>query len=320
MCTSVGNAKRDVNRRQRRSVTNDHRRNSVAFGLKISKSGGLYILITLLLGFAAVNTGNNLLFLVVSGLLAFMSVTGLAGMSNIKRLIPDLLPSDEVYAGIPVSFDLSVRNISCYLPSFLIHLTYVDSQPVLLPVVTKSSVKHVSVQAVFSKRGLLPLGRVTISSPYPVGFFVRYWTFELDRLVTVFPHPLASSCVNGGDDSNSSGLTMRPERGHSGDVERIYPYTGSEPLRLIHWKHSARSEELHVKEFGRHATTPVEIDLDMVGGCDVEERLSRATWLVQRWLPVRPVGLKLGAVTIPAGSGRQHGLKLLKELALYDSH
>ena len=64
----------------------------MAFGLKINTSGALYVLVTLLIGFAAVNTGNNLLFLVVSGLLAFMSVTGLAGMYNIKKLISRVFP------------------------------------------------------------------------------------------------------------------------------------------------------------------------------------------------------------------------------------
>ena len=59
----------------------------------------MYIAITLLLGFAAVNTGNNLLFLVVSGLLAFMSVTGLAGMTNLKGLTPELVPPVEIFAG-----------------------------------------------------------------------------------------------------------------------------------------------------------------------------------------------------------------------------
>jgi len=52
----------------------------------------------------------------------------------------------------------------------------------------------------------------------------------------------------------------------------------------------------------------------------VEERLSRAAWLVQRWGRERPVGLLLGGRTIPAGIGKRHSLMLLKELALYGSN
>jgi hypothetical protein len=46
--------------------------------LRLSKAGASYIALTLLTGFAAVNTGNNLLFLVVSALLAFMAVSGIS--------------------------------------------------------------------------------------------------------------------------------------------------------------------------------------------------------------------------------------------------
>ena len=105
----------------------------------------------------------------------------------------------------------------------------------------------------------------------------------------------------------------------SGELERIYPYSGSEPLRMIHWKHSARSHDFLVKGFGRSVVAPLVIDLDALPGQGVEERLSRAAWLVQRWVRERPVGLMLGGRVLPAGMGKQHGLKLLKELAVYGS-
>ncbi len=280
----------------------------------------IYILITLLLGFAAVNTGNNLLFLVVAGLLAFMSVTGLAGMYNIKQLIPDLLPPKEIYAGIPAPFVLSVRNTKRYLPSFLIRLEYSAGQSIVFPVIPKKSESKGSVLIIFSQRGLVSLGTVTISSPYPVGFFTRFWKFEIRSRVTVFPRPLASSLSGIGDESPAFGTGLRRERGVSGELERIYPYTASEPLRMIHWKHSARSHDLLVKGFGRTVVAPLVIDPDTMPGQGIEERLSRAAWLVQRFVRERPVGLILSGRVFPAGIGSLHGLKLLKELALYDGN
>lgn len=250
-----------------------------------------------------------------------MSVTGLAGMLNIKGLVPDLLLPDEIYAGIPAPFHISISNTGKLLPSFIVTLECpLASQPVLFPVIPADSVKYGTLQMTFARRGEQSLGRVTINSPYPVGFFIRYWTYEINHIATVFPRPIASSYIDGGGDKPASGISVRPERGHSGDIEKISPYTGSEPLRMVHWKHSARSDELHVKEFSRHLATPVEIDLDKVFGRDLEERISGAAWLVQRWVPERPVGLRMAERAIPAGIGRQHGLKLLNELALYDSH
>jgi len=276
-------------------------------------------LITLLLGFAAVNTGNNLLFLVVAGLLAFMSVTGLAGMYNIKHLVPDLHPPDEMYAGMPAPFRLSVKNGKRYLPSFLIQLECHAGTTLVFPVVTRNSVGYSTVLLSFPRRGRVPLGRITISSPYPVGFFTRFWSFEISDSVIVFPCPISADLHWDGDDSPVSGTGIRPERGLSGELERIYPYSGSEPLRMIHWKHSARSHDLLVKGFGKSVVAPLVIDPTVLAGEGVEEQLSRAAWLVRRWTRERPVGLLLGNRVYPPGIGKQHSLLLLKELALYGS-
>jgi uncharacterized protein (DUF58 family) len=259
------------------------------------------------------------LFLVVSGLLAFMSVTGLAGMYNIKKMIPDLHPPEEVYAGIPAPFRLSVRNSKRHLPSFLIRLECGSGQSLVFPVVIQKSASDDTVLFTFSRRGRVPLGRITVSSPYPVGFFTRYWSFEIDGTVTVFPRPIATDSDGSNEDSPAIGSGLRPERGMSGELERIYPYSGSEPLRMIHWKHSARSHDLLVKGFGRSVVAPLVIDLDALTGQGTEERLSRAAWLVQRWVRERPVGMRIGGRLLPAGIGKQHGLALLKELALYGS-
>lgn len=275
------------------------------------------MLITLLLGFSAVNTGNNLLFLVVSGLLAFMSVTGLAGMYNIKKLIPDLHPPEEIYAGIPAPFRLSVKNNKRFLTSFLIRIEYLADQKLVFPVLLRNSERDSTVMLTFNQRGLIPVGDITISSPYPVGFFTRYWRFALNNTVVVFPHPIWTGSSGSGDESPAMGSGFQRNRGVSGELERIYPYSGTEPLRMIHWKHSARSHDLLVKDFGRSMATPLEINLDMLAGIGVEERLSRAAWLVKRWVKERPVGLVLGGRVFTAGIGKQHGLMLLKELAIY---
>ena len=246
-----------------------------------------------------------------------MSVTGLAGMYNIKKLIPDLHPPDEIFAGIPAPFRMSVKNTKRHLPSFLIRVEALSGQNLVFPVLKQKTVSDGSILFTFNQRGQVPLGRITISSPYPVGFFTRYWSFEIDGTVTVFPCPVASVSSGSGEDSPASGAGSRRDRGLTGELERIYPYSGSEPLRMIHWKHSARSDDLLVKGFGSSVVAPLVIDLDTLPGQGIEERLSRAAWLVQRWVRERPVGMILGGRVLPVGMGRQHGLALLRELALY---
>jgi uncharacterized protein (DUF58 family) len=269
------------------------------------------------LGFSAVNTGNNLLFLVVSGLLAFMSVTGLAGMYNLKRLTPELLPPSEVFAGSAALFRLRISNSKKYLPSFLIRVSCSTGQSATFPVIAAATVAEKNVSLLFSQRGPAVLDTITISSPFPVDFFTRFWTFTGEDTCIIYPRLIAVTAAGTCSDRRSSGNASTPDRGQDGELERIAGYSGREPLRMVHWRLSARVDELLVKEFGCQTAPPLVIDLDSLAGSTQEERISQAAWLVRRWVHQQPVGLHCGGRTIPAASGRIHGALLLKELALY---
>lgn len=272
---------------------------------------------TLLLGFSAVNTGNNLLFLIVSGLLAFMSVTGMAGMLNLKGLTPELLPPTEVFAGSATLFRLRITNTKRRLPSFLIRAHSSNGQGAIYPVIPPNAVVEKTVSLTFPSRGPTGLGTITLSSPFPVDFFTRFWTFNCADEIVVFPRLMPGALSGAGPEQRSIGIATRREKGQDGELERIAAYSGREPLRVIHWKLSARGNDLLVKDFGRQTTPPLVIDLDTLAGSSLEERISQAAWLVRRWVLERPVGLCRGGRTIPPAAGRVQGALLLKDLALY---
>ncbi|GFE60463.1 hypothetical protein AOG2_10510 [Geobacter sp. AOG2] len=253
----------------------------------------------------------------VSGLLAFMSVTGYVGMRNIKGLTPEVLPPAELFAGTAATFCLRLHNNKRHVTSFLIRLECPGGQGVTFPLIGCGASAEGKVALTFADRGHAAIDRITVSSPFPVNFFTRYWTFAADNRFVVFPHLLAGMTVGNDGETERQGNSIRQGRGQDGELERIAAYSGSEPLRMIHWKLSARSEDLQVKEFGSQAVPPLIIDLDGLPGRDLEQRISRAAWLVRRWVGLRPVGLRWGGRIIPAGTGRRHGMKLLTELALY---
>jgi uncharacterized protein (DUF58 family) len=107
-------------------------------------------------------------------------------------------------------------------------------------------------------------------------------------------------------------------KGQEGDISHIGDYRGGEPLKLIHWKLSARHDRLKVKELSAASHTPVTIDLDAIPATGLEQKLSCCTYLVTRLLRSgRPTGLKSATMEIAPDSTRQHKLKLLKVLATY---
>lgn len=246
-----------------------------------------------------------------------MSVTGVAGMLNLKGLTPEIIPPDEVFAGTPAHFSVRISNRKRLIHSFLIRLECSGCQQVVLPLIARRGTVSTIAGFTFSERGRMNLSRLTLSSPFPVGFFTRYWSFDLDTSFVVFPRLQPCSAAGGESGERKRGMDASLARGLDGELERISAYTGREPLRMIHWKLSARSDELLVKEFGRQAAQPLVIDPDRQPGRNLEERISIAAWLVKQWVAKRPVGLVLDGRVIPAEAGHRHGLRLLTELALY---
>ena len=84
----------------------------------VTKEGMAYLALTLVIGIAALNTGNNLLFLVVSAMLAAILVSGIASAAVLRGLKLEVSLPIQIFAGRTVSTRLSVHNARRFLPSF----------------------------------------------------------------------------------------------------------------------------------------------------------------------------------------------------------
>ncbi|UFS70828.1 DUF58 domain-containing protein [Geomonas sp. RF6] len=272
---------------------------------------------TLGLGVAAVNTGNNLLFLIVSAMLGFMAVSGLMGWLNIRNLEVRLQVPDEVYAGVQTLVSVLIINRRRFLPSFLIRIALCGTEA-LCTVVERGGAQKVSFLHAFPERGLHTITCAVVGSSFPVHFFVRRRQVPVQSSVTVFPAPRSFPVATpvAPPDAGSDLTPLSP--GYDGELVKISDYRGGESLKLIHWRLSAKHEVFKVKELSATADEPVIIEPELLPGRNMEDRLSHGAYLINRLLKVgRPVGLKVGEKRVAAGNTRQHRLQLLGELALY---
>jgi uncharacterized protein (DUF58 family) len=272
---------------------------------------------TLLLGVAAVNTGNNLLFLVVSAMLGFMAVSGLLGWLNIRGLSVSVRTPDEVYAGVPTLITLRVENRKKLLPSFLISATLSGASTSFL-LLDPRRPETGSLLVSFPARGRQLLAAATISSPFPVNFFVRSIGVAVRGEVLVFPAPRPATlpAAQGNPETGTAQSLSAP--GHDGELAKISDYRGGESLKLIHWRLSAKHEDFKVKHMTSTATDPVLLELDQMPGADLEERLGNCAFVVNQLVRRgRAVGLKMANRLVAPAATRQHRLKLLGELAVY---
>jgi uncharacterized protein (DUF58 family) len=285
--------------------------------LKLTRSGFIYIFITLLLGFAAVNTGNNLLYLMVSALLGFIAVSGVLGKWNLDRVHVCYLPPDEIYDGLPTLLSIELVNRRRWLPIFLMEIVVADCT-VFFPVVDPQQGLQKSLELTLCGRGRRQLPAVAVRSRFPVNFFIRSKGLIINQQVTVFPAPLPCPDLHQIDPGGGQGSQQNWQKGYDGDINRIRDYQGGEPLKSIHWKLSARHDHLKVKELSAVTRKPVVLDLAELPGPSLEQRLRYASYLVTRWLRDGwPVGLKAGSLELSPGTGQRHKLLLLQALAHY---
>jgi uncharacterized protein (DUF58 family) len=99
-----------------------------AFNYDVTGVGIIYVLTVLLIGVAALNTGNNLLYVIVAAMLAAIMVSGIASAIVLRELELDIRVPEHVFAGSATLGKIVVRNRRKWLPSFSISVVPVKTK------------------------------------------------------------------------------------------------------------------------------------------------------------------------------------------------
>ena len=282
--------------------------------VRIRRSGSIFIGVTLFMGVAAANTGNNLIYVIVSAMLSVMLSSGVASILNIRRLEVTVLPPPEVYAGKATRLKVVIKR-KFRFPSFLLRVSCGEGE-VFTPLIGSKPVE-LEIPITFQRRGHVNSIRVRITSDFPLGTFERTVWMDVPLGVVVFPEEIPCDLRTSGLEREETG-EMRidiSERGYE-DIKDIREYSG-EPIKLIHWKLTAKKDQLLVKDMASLEDRPVVINLHELEG-DIESKISKATYLVNNLMKGGfPVGVNFGDREIPPARGERQRFTLLRELALY---
>jgi uncharacterized protein (DUF58 family) len=93
-----------------------------SFDYDVTKAGIVYVLVTLVIGIAALNTGNNLLYIVVAAMLAAIIVSGYSSAWVLRYLELDIHLPEHVFAGRPVLGRIVLRNPRRVFPAFSVRV------------------------------------------------------------------------------------------------------------------------------------------------------------------------------------------------------
>src|SRR3954464_6725820 len=101
-----------------------------AFDYDVTRVGVLYVVIVLLIGIAALNTGNNLLYIVVAALLAAIVVSGFVSAVVLRDLELDVRLPEHIFARQTMLGRIVLKNPRTWLPSFSINVLAYKKQKV----------------------------------------------------------------------------------------------------------------------------------------------------------------------------------------------
>jgi uncharacterized protein (DUF58 family) len=297
----------------------------------VTLEGGIFIVLAVLIGLAATNTGTNLLYLVFSLMMAFLIVSGAICSRTLKRLSVERSLPKHIVAGETTAIHLTLRNGKRFVSSYGLQASdqlrddSVVGHCYFLRVPNRSQASA-SYPCVFRRRGLYRFAHVVLTTTYPFGLIRRWVCLRAERDVLVYPQILPWERL---------GIAAPPDFGEresrrKGPGTSLYGLREQEPSegsRWIHWKKTAQLDRLMRREFESEEKKNVCLVLDNAlespNDPATREAFERAIVLTASvahhlLLSDHQVELVTRSGRVPYGSGPHQRYRILRALALIE--
>lgn len=288
--------------------------------MKVTGEGKRFIVAASLIAVAAVNTGNNLIYLILSMMLSLLILAVLLLKINLSGLSAEVFSKPPVFAGEETVLNLHIGNDKRFVKTYSVNcfVTGVQAPVYIADVLPRKGVER-TVAAKFQRRGLYRYGTLRIRSGFPFIFFYRESMVKASGEVLVYPG-LCDVSDHLGPLTGKGIMAAHILSGSGDEMYSLREFRCGDDWRRIHWKVSAKTGALFVKEYADQDSTKMTIILDnlLPAGGDLFEKAvslsgSLARHFLERGFFVRLISCKK---IIPFGKGREHLLKILDILAV----
>jgi uncharacterized protein (DUF58 family) len=237
--------------------------------LKFTREGKFFVGITLGVGFAAINTANNLLYLLLGMLLALIVVSGVMSELSLRHLtVVRRLPL-RAQVGRAHLVEIEVFNHKSRVPSYAIEVEDLRSgQPAdkrcFFLKISPKSAQVAAYRRTPTRRGRdLHVG-FRIATRFPFGLFEKSREVpaggELVIYPAVDPMQLPPTPANG----RFPGVDLVVARGHGEEFLGLKLMRPGEDPRDVHWRKSAAVGQMVMRERARETRPDVTLMLDTV--------------------------------------------------------
>jgi Protein of unknown function DUF58 len=263
---------------------------------EFTREGAVYLAIITVITVAALNTGNNLLFLVLASLLAGILASGICSKIVLERLELELVLPDHLFAKRPVMARLTLVNLKYFFPSFSVTVASrqpkkakrggaaelrgpgILEQPVYVPYLPRRAAVGQRVELLFPRRGRYTQDGFRVSTKFPFGFLRKAHEISARQEVIVLPDIQPTEEFY--DVLPLLGSEMESyAKGSGHDLYAIRDYQESDAARHVDWKATAKAQQLKIREFTREDERRVVLVFDRRipdGGADMLEKFEKA--------------------------------------------
>ena len=227
---------------------------------KITREGWIYIGAVFAVAIAALNTGNNLLFLILASLIAVILMSGILSSITLSGVELRLELPDHIFAGQPVRALVELVNEKSTLASFSLRVetpkekmnqgTAVLETPVYFSYLPRKGRARQIVPLVFPRRGVYQQEAFRLVTRFPFGFLQKSRRVSLPTEALVYPPVDATPQLREVLPWLEGAIESR-RKGQGQDLYALRDYQPADSARHVHWKASARLGALMVREFTR---------------------------------------------------------------------
>ncbi len=288
---------------------------------------------------AAINSQNNILFWALGIVLGTLLVSAVLGDLLLRRLEIHRSIGSHAVAGEPMEVHYRLVNHKILWPSCAVRITEARFLGAI-SVIPEGYCLHlgprettlVMTHLVPTHRGVIELREQRVCCSFPFGFLNRAVHILDTRRVVVYPRigMLNRELLARSRTLSSGGSTNTPRRGGADEFFGLREYQSGDSIHSIHWRRSAHTGQLMVKEMTTDTPPTIVIGLDLrhwdkvPNGLAMAERAIEvaAAWICRGLMDHFSVGLRISGyrraipTLITAGSGQRR--VLLEALATID--
>lgn len=300
--------------------------------LSPTRAGWIFFALTFGVGFAAVNTGNNLLYLVLSLMLSFLVLSGVFSESALRGVTVERRIPGELFAGAPASVALEIRNTKERIAAFALVV-----EDLRLPDPERRGAGPLPAGRVFvlrippaasetrlyrlypERRGELDFAGFRLSTRFPFGLFSKALWIDAPQTALVYPGLEREAPPAAEMERMGSGRPAGTERSAGGEAAGLRDHRPGDAVRRLHWRASLRTGRLVTRELERERDAEAEVRLPTRGvapGDRFERAVRRAAAQAVALLEAgTTVALRTDGVRLAAGSGPGQRRAILRFLA-----